>query len=283
MGKLDGKNVIVTGASRGIGEAIAKCFAAEGGRILCVARTLTEGSHPLPGSLESTVSAIRQAGGEATALPADLTDPAECRRVVDEARRIYGPVDVLVNNAALAVLQHVRKFPYSRWLRSFQIMVHAPFVLSQAVLADMVPRKSGAIVNISSGSAVGPGSASYPQQFVNLPAFTGYGAAKAALERFTQGLAEEVKDDNIAVTSLAPSIFVSTAGAVFHRGARYIGDENGEPPEWMARATLLLATEPPEKVNGMVTYSQKLLLEYGVIEQGAGWGTERTGSGFSQI
>ncbi len=117
----------------------------------------------------------------------------------------------------------------------------------------------------------------YPQQSVNLPGFAGYGAAKAALERFTQGLAEEVKDDNIAVTSLAPSIFVSTAGAVFHRGARYIGDENGEPPEWMARATLLLATEPPEKVNGMVTYSQKLLLEYGVIEQGGrlGYGATR--------
>ena len=300
MGKLDGKSVIVTGASRGIGEAIAKCLAAEGGRILCVARTLSEGSHdmttymrdqgrpgepnaPFPGSLEGTVAAIREAGGEATALAADLADPDECRRVVEEARRTYGPVDVLVNNAALAVFLPVRDFPYDSWLRSFQIIVHASFVLSQAVLEDMVPRKSGAIVNISSGAAIGPGSAPYAQSSSYAPAVTGYGAAKAALERFTQDLAQEVKDDNIAVTALSPSIIVPTAGAVFHGGSRYIGDENGEPPEWMAQSVLLLASEPAEKMNGMVTYSQKILTEYGVIEKGVGTGVDRPGSGYSQI
>ena len=300
MGKLDGQNVIVTGASRGIGEAIAKRLAAEGGRVLCVARTLAEGSHdmttymrdqgrpgepnaPFPGSLEGTVAAIREAGGEATALAADLADPAECRRVVDEARRVYGPVDVLVNNAALAVFLPVREFPYESWLRSFQIIVHASFVLSQAVLEDMVPRKRGAIVNISSSAATGPGSAPYAPPSPDAPAVTGYGAAKAALERFTQGLAQEVRDDNIAVTALSPSIIVPTAGAVFHKGVRYIGDENGEPPELMAQSVLLLATEPAEKMNGMVTYSQKLLNEYGLIQNATGAGVNRPGSGFSVI
>ena len=300
MGKLDGQCVIVTGASRGIGEAIAKTLAAEGGRIVCVARTLSEGSHdmttymrdqgrpgeantPFPGSLEGTVAAIREAGGEATALAADLADPAECRRVVEEARSIYGPVDVLVNNAALAVFLPVRDFPYDSWLRSFQIIVHASFVLSQAVLEDMTPRKHGAIVNISSGAATGPGSAPYAPPSPDAPSVTGYGAAKAALERFTQGLALEVRDDNIAVTALSPSIIVPTAGAVFHKGVRYIGDENGEPPELMAQATLLLATEPAEKMNGMVTYSQKILTEYGVIKKGVGTGVDRPGSGYSQI
>lgn len=299
MGKLDGQCVIVTGASRGIGEAIARTLAAEGGRVVCVARTLSEGSHdmatymrdqgrpgeantPFPGSLEGTVAAIREGGGEATALAADLADPAECRWVVEEARRIYGPVDVLVNNAALAVFLPVAEFPLDSWLRSFQIIVHASFLLSQAALEDMVPRKRGAIVNISSSAAVGPGSAPYTQP-PGTPGVTGYGAAKAALERFTQGLAQEVKDDNIAVTALSPSIIVPTSGAVFHGGARYIGDENGEPPEWMAQATLLLATEPAEKMNGMVTYSQKILTEYGVIEKGVGTGVDRPGSGYSTI
>ena len=282
MGKLDGQCVIVTGASRGIGEAIARRFAAEGGRVLCVARTLTEGSHPFPGSLETTVAAIREAGGEATAFVADLVDPAECHRVVDEARRTYGPVDVLVNNAAAVVLLPIRKFPYTRWVRSFQTIVHAPFVLSQAVLEDMVPRKRGAIVNISSGAAAGPGSAPYTQHSASLPGFTGYGAAKAALERFTQGLAQEVRDDNIAVTALSPSTLVPTPGAGFHGAPSYVGD-GSEPPEWMAQAVLLLATEPPEKVNGMVTYSQKLLLEYGVIDKGVGRGFDLPGSGYSRI
>ena len=300
MGKLDGQCVIVTGASRGIGESIAKALAAEGGRIVCVARTLSEGSHdmttymrdqgrpgeestPFPGSLEGTVAAIRESGGEATALVADLAEPAECRRVVEEARSIYGPVDVLVNNAALAVFLPVAEFPLDSWLRSFQIIVHAPFLLSQAVLEDMVPRKHGAIVNISSSAAAGPGSAPYAPPSPDAPSVTGYGAAKAALERFTQGLALEVRDDNIAVTALSPSIIVPTAGAVFHKGVRYIGDENGEPPEWMAQAVVLLATEPAEKMNGMVTYSQKILLEHGVLEKGVGMGVARLGSGYSQI
>src|SRR5438094_2836049 len=101
MGRLDGKVVVITGASRGIGAEIARLFAAEGGRIICAARTLREGDHQLAGSLETTVAEIRAAGGEAEAVAANIAEPAECERLVAAARETYGPVDVLVNNAAL--------------------------------------------------------------------------------------------------------------------------------------------------------------------------------------
>ena len=157
MGKLDGKVAIVTGASRGIGKAISELFAREGGKIICSARTLKEGDHPLEGSLESIVAGIRKTGGEATAVTCDVSAEAECERLVGDAKKIYGPCDVLVNNAALTYFILVKDFPPKRWMRSFQVNLHAPFMLSRLVLADMVPRKSGAILNISSGAAIGPG------------------------------------------------------------------------------------------------------------------------------
>ena len=82
MGKLDGKCVLVTGASRGIGAEIARLFATEGGRVVCAARTLREGEHPLAGSLETTVTGIRATGGTAEAVTANIAEPAECERLV---------------------------------------------------------------------------------------------------------------------------------------------------------------------------------------------------------
>ena len=156
-GRLGGKTAVVTGASRGIGAVIAARLAAEGARVVAAARTLREGEHPLSGSLEGTVAAIKAAGGEATAVAVNLAQPAEGARLIQEAGELYGPVDVLVNNAALTYFIPVKDFPVSRWLRSWEVNFHAPFVLSQAVLEQMIPRGSGAIVNISSGAAVGPG------------------------------------------------------------------------------------------------------------------------------
>src|SRR5262245_8250459 len=139
-GKLEGKVVVVTGASRGIGADIARLFAAEGGRIICAARTLREGEHPLAGSLETTVSAIRQAGGQARAVTPHISEPDECQALIRAARETYGPVDVLVNNAALTYYIPIVDYPVNRWVRSWAVNLHAPFILSKLVLEDMIPR-----------------------------------------------------------------------------------------------------------------------------------------------
>jgi len=285
MGKLDGKVAIVTGASRGIGADIARVFAAEGGKVICTARTVKEGTHPLEGSLEKTVADIHAAGGEATPVAANVSLPEECEQLVQETRRIYGPPDVLVNNAALTYYIPVKDFPLNRWLRSWAVNFHAPFLLSKLVLEDMIPQRSGSIVNISSGAAVGPGRGPYPNDGIGDRGGTCYGAEKAALERFTQGLAQEVYQYGISVTCVAPSQIVPTPGTVFHKLVSGMDDPRGEPPELMAKAVLLLVTEPLDRVTGRVTYSQEILKEYGWITEARGRGVDPhlPGSGYSRL
>jgi citronellol/citronellal dehydrogenase len=282
MGKLDGKIAVVTGASRGIGQAIAELFAAEGAKVVCAARTIAEGDHKmLEGSLNRTVANIKAAGGEAVMVQANVSEEDDCVHLIDEAKAAFGPVDVLVNNAALNYYIPIVDYPASRWIRSFAVNVHGPFMLSKLVLPDMIERNGGAIVNISSGAAIGPGSGPYEDQTVR--GGTMYGASKAALERMTQGLAQEVAAHNIAVTALSPSQVVPTPGTVFHKLVDGLDDPRGESPEYMARATLLLSTEGAERVTGRVTYSQAILKEFDWIDEAQGTGIDRTGSGYSQI
>jgi citronellol/citronellal dehydrogenase len=283
MGRLDGKVVVVTGASRGIGAEIARLFAAEGGRVAAVARTLREGDHPLAGSLETTVAEIKAAGGVAQAITANIAEPAECERLLDDARRAFGPIDVLVNNAALTYYIPIKDYPLNKWMRSWAVNFHAPFILSQLVLAEMIPRRTGAIVNISSGAAIGPGRGPYKDPAVGARGGTCYGAEKAALERFTQGLASEVYQHGISVTCVSPSQVVPTPGTVYHRLVSSMDDPRGEPPILMAQAALVLATEPLDRITGRVTYSQQVLKEFGRITDARGRGVETRGSGYSEI
>ena len=281
MGKLDGKVCVITGASRGIGAEIARLFAAEGGSVVAAARTLREGDHPLEGSLEKTVADIREAGGEATGSAVNISLPEDCERLFEEAHSAYGSVDVLVNNAALTYFIPVKDYPLRRWMRSWAVNFHAPFILSQLALNDMM-ESGGSIVNISSGAAIGPGRGPYPDAPANSGG-TCYGAEKAALERFSQGLAQEVYQYGISVTCVSPSQVVPTPGTVFHNLVTGIDDPRGEHPDLMAQSALLLATEPLDSVSGRVTYSQQILKEFGWIDEAQGTGIDRQGSGYSLI
>ncbi len=155
-GILAGQVAVITGASRGIGEAIALRYAMEGARVVVSARTEAPDDHYLPGTIHETVAHINEAGGEALAVRADLAVDADRRQLIETAREAFGPVDILVNNAAITYFIPVADFPEKRFRLMMEVQVFAPFQLAQLVLPDMRERGRGWILNVSSGAAIHP-------------------------------------------------------------------------------------------------------------------------------
>ena len=149
--------------------------------------------------------------------------------------------------------------------------MHATFLLSKLVLPGMIERGWGRIVNVTSESAIGPGAAPYSGGLVG---DTAYGAQKAAIERFSQGLAEEVFSDGVGVAAIAPSLIVPTPGALANGQITGPEDPRVEDPGYMPAAIRALVTDPLREMAGRVVYSQQLLLEKGLIATGAGLGVD---------
>lgn len=260
MGILDGKVAIVTGASRGIGAEIARRFGAAGAAVAVAARTTEAGTSPLPGTIAETAEQIRAAGGTAVAIRADLSKPEDRERLVSEAGRQLGPPDILVSNAAVSYFSRVTDFTPRHYQLMFDVQVEGPFHLAQLVVPAMREKGRGWILNISSAVARHP---AFPPAGWATRGGTVYGMCKAALERFSTGLAAELYEDNIAVNALSPNQVVPTPGTLFHHLITE-DDPNAEPPAVMAEAALLLCSAEPKALTGRVTYSQDMLAELGV-------------------
>ncbi|MHB8463622.1 MAG: SDR family NAD(P)-dependent oxidoreductase [Acidimicrobiales bacterium] len=257
MGILFGKVVLVTGASRGIGEAIARRFAAEGAAVAVTARTADEGDNVFAGSLARTVDSIVDGGGTGVAVTADLAVPEDRARVVATVEQQLGPIDVLVNNAAVTFFETVEQFDERRLRLMFEVQVLAPFELAQLVLPGMRSRQQGWILNISSGAAIHPKG----PPFRTLPGGTVYGMCKAALERFTTGLAAEVHADGVFVNVLSPSGLVLTPGVVHHKLDQFTRPDRVEPAECIVAAALALCTG---SLTARIAYAKPLLEELGI-------------------
>jgi NAD(P)-dependent dehydrogenase (short-subunit alcohol dehydrogenase family) len=190
----------------------------------------------------------------------DVSSAEGWREVVDTATQAFGRVDVLVNNAAITYLEPVTRFSESHFRRMFEVQVRSPFELAQGLLPGMQERKRGWILNISSAAAIHPQG----PPFQGLGGGTVYGMCKAALERFTTGLAAEVWRDDIAVNALSPSGLVVTPGVKHHKLDQFVPKDGHEPVEYMAEAAYALCTGDPKVLTGKVTYAQQILNELGI-------------------
>ncbi|HEX2384342.1 MAG TPA: SDR family NAD(P)-dependent oxidoreductase [Acidimicrobiales bacterium] len=253
----DGRVAIVTGASRGIGEAIARRLASEGARVAISARTLDPDAS-VEGSLVETAERIKAAGGEALPIQCDLSNAEDRKRLVEVVTQRLGPVDILVNNAAVTFLLPLEAFPEKRFKLMVEVQLWAPYELCQLVVPGMKERGEGWILNISSRAGVHPLGPPF-EDVHRTGNFSVYGMVKAGLNRLTTALAAELFDDGIAVNSLAPWDNVATPGAGHHDLVEGFALES---PELMAEAALVLCSQPPKLLTGRVTYSQPLLAEF---------------------
>ncbi len=189
---LKNKVAIVTGGGRGIGRAIAKRFAAEGAALVLSARTDAE--------ILQVKDEIRAAGGQAEAVTADVSREADCERIVDTARKAFGGMQILVNNAGVyGPVQPIEKISPEQWDAVIAANLRGAFLMSRLVLPDMYKQRHGAILNITSIA----GKAALQ---LNSP----YAASKAGLAGLTRTLAAEAAQKGVRVNAISPGPVAET-------------------------------------------------------------------------
>ncbi|MFC4595744.1 SDR family NAD(P)-dependent oxidoreductase [Sphingobium tyrosinilyticum] len=261
---LEGRSAIVTGASRGIGKAIAARLASAGAHVVLGARSVDVPQSGFTGTVHETAEEIRALGGKATPLALDLNDAASREKFIADATQATGGIDILVNNAGTALYKKTWEMTIAEAEGQIAAYFTGPWHLCHLVLPQMIERKRGWILNLGSSVATKwPEPGKFEEHMKYFGDYVLYGAVKTAMHRFSAGLAAEVFTHNIAVNVLGP------VGGVYTPGLDSLGlgmDPNSpvfEIPEQMAEAALALVSKEPTEQTGVIAWSHKYLDEIG--------------------
>ena len=238
MMNLRGKRALVTGASRGVGSAIACALAADGVEVAVAARTTSQAPSAIPGTLDDVVSRIEGLGQRAVAIPTDLSDEDQVVAMVETATKELGGLDIVVNNAAVASpgdLDIDRK----RFLLLMSINARAPMVVIHEAIPHLKAAGGGRIINISSAAA------SYA-----IEGLMAYGMSKLALEHLTVAAARQLEGASIAVNCFRIDIGTASEGMVFRGNA---SPADWEPTEVAAEGVLWMLGQPLNYTGRLVS------------------------------
>jgi NAD(P)-dependent dehydrogenase (short-subunit alcohol dehydrogenase family) len=235
---LSGKVAIVTGGGTGLGKAIALELAAAGADVVVAARR----QEPL----DQTASEIIAMGRKALAISTDIMDPDKVTAMVEQTTSTFGKVDILVNNSGVTAQDKFVDMPLKRWNLIFNVNVNGSAICTKAVLPQMMTHNSGIIINMSSILAV--------RVQYSVP----YGASKAALERFTTGLARELRKTKISVCALRPYFVKTEVVTDFLDGKMDTSD--WEEPEMWGKYCAMISTADPSATTGKI-FDQALCKE----------------------
>ncbi len=253
--RLAGAVALVTGASRGVGRAIALALAEAGADVACAARASDDAPQKLPGTVDATAREVEARGRRGLALRTDLSRPADVEAMVARTIAVFGRLDVLVNNAAITFAGDV-DLAMKRWDLVMEVNLRAPVLAIKAALPGMIERRSGAILNVSSAASVMP-----------IPGLLVYGVSKAALERLTTGVAAQVRPHGIAVNCFRIDVPIASEGFVYN--APELDKSDWEPMEVGAEGALWMLAQPPT-YTGQVMGITDLRRQHGVAASRVG-------------
>jgi NAD(P)-dependent dehydrogenase (short-subunit alcohol dehydrogenase family) len=245
---LQGSVAIVTGASRGIGRAVAVLLAEEGADIVCTARSTDAVPTRLPGTIEETARQVQALGRRALAVACDVSDEAQVALLAERTLRELGRIDLLVNNAAVNSRAPFIETAPKLWDLVLKVNLRGTFLCTKAVLPQMLKQGSGRIINVSSGAATDPEAAA-------VLGVIPYAVSKAAVEKLTEALALELRPHHIAVNCLRIETAVAT------EGARLVSADAELPSGWLepavaAEALRWLATRDLSYTGRIITIAE---------------------------
>ncbi|BBM70517.1 SDR family oxidoreductase [Rhodothermus marinus] len=254
-GSLKGKVLFITGASRGIGKAIALRAARDGARIVIAAKTVEP--HPkLPGTIYTAAEEVRAAGGEALPIPVDVRFEDQIQQAVEQAVAHFGGIDMLVNNASAIYLAGTLETPMKRFDLMHQVNVRATFACSQACLPHLMKAENPHILVLS------PPLKLEPRWFAPHLAYT---LSKYGMSMCVLGMAEEFREAGVAVNALWPRTTIATAAV-----RNLLGGEEmvrrSRKPEIVADAAHVILTQPSRRCTGNFFIDEDVLRQVGVTD-----------------